>query len=37
MLRYALECAKKCQNNMKESIFANTFRSLAVPIDTCKS
>ncbi|CAF1341668.1 unnamed protein product [Adineta steineri] len=33
-LRYALECAKKCQNNMKESIFAKTFHSLELPIDT---
>ena len=36
MLRYALECAKRCRNNLKESIFAKTFHSLEVPIDTCK-
>jgi len=36
-LRYALECAKKCQNNMKETVLARTFHSLDVPLDTCKT
>lgn len=35
-LRYALECTKKCQINLKESIFAKTFQTLELPIDTCK-
>ncbi|UJR25243.1 hypothetical protein I4U23_006595 [Adineta vaga] len=33
-LRYALECTKKCQSDMKESIFAKIFRSLELPLDT---
>jgi hypothetical protein len=35
-LRYALECGKKCQHNLKESIFAKTFHSIEVPFNTCK-
>ncbi|CAF1131758.1 unnamed protein product [Rotaria sordida] len=34
MLRYALECAKRCQTNMKESILSKTFYDLELPIDT---
>ena len=37
MLRYALECTRRCRNDLKESIFAKTFHSLEIPIDTCKS
>jgi hypothetical protein len=37
MLRYALDCTQKCQNNLKESIFEQTFHSLELPVDICKS
>ncbi|CAF0731387.1 unnamed protein product [Rotaria sp. Silwood1] len=37
MLRYALECAKRCQKNMKESIFSKTFYRLELPIDTFRT
>lgn len=36
MLRYALECTKRCRIDLKESIFAKTFHNIEIPIDTCK-
>lgn len=36
MLRYALECAKKCQKYTTESIFLSTFHSLEVSIEACR-
>ncbi|CAF1481027.1 unnamed protein product [Adineta ricciae] len=32
-LRYALECAKQCQNDIRESVFARTFHSLEIPLN----
>ncbi|CAF2723673.1 unnamed protein product [Rotaria sp. Silwood2] len=37
MLRYALECARRCQNNMKESIFSKIFHRLQLPMDTFRT
>ena len=36
MFRYALECGKKCQTNMKDSILEKTFHQLKLSVDSCK-